>query len=168
LQLKKKNKLPVKQSANENGSIGVTVQPNGPGDVIIKVKVHGNQLKDSPCVVRVENTTAPKKCEIVCTAQMATKLVVYAMDHNGQPRTSSTDEVVASVVNKETGQPIVTNISNNNDGSYSVQFISESGDFNVDVKINGESAKDCPFVYNVVPFKSKFHLKDIFSLFGKK
>jgi len=157
-----KKKLNHTDTKNANGSLDVEVTPQGDSFITIKVKTN-DHVKDSPAVVRMELKTDPSKCDIACTAVLITKLHIHAIDAYGKQNSNPNDKVEATIIRKDNKEVCPPTITNNNDGTFYVQFLSEAGEHDVDVKINGKPARDCPFVYTVPSYKTKFSIKDIFS-----
>eukprot|EP01126_Amoeba_proteus_P038323 TRINITY_DN3989_c0_g2_i5.p1 TRINITY_DN3989_c0_g2~~TRINITY_DN3989_c0_g2_i5.p1 ORF type:complete len:238 (-),score=48.91 TRINITY_DN3989_c0_g2_i5:134-847(-) len=151
----------------EIGDDGVTEvqwQPQKSGKYIIKIKLRGNDVADSPYVVHVRPGPVARISPVSVVQVMNVMVQVH-------PRTSHlvpclADSVMVTVLDPF-GQEKRFDLALNDD-VYTVSFVGEPGEYTINALIDGQAARDCPFVLRIPHYEKSFEVTERFARFTLK
>jgi len=140
---------------NGDGTYAIGWDPEKlpPGDYDLDVKLGDNSIKGSPFKLKVKEGPAADHSELVFVPVTHCSVRVKLYNRKGEPRTTGGDDVHVTVKGPEGPVPDIS-VTDNNDGTYTVEYQGTPGEYKVSAKIKGffglKHVKDSPFTY-VIP-----------------
>jgi len=83
------------------------------------------------------------------------------------PKQTGGDKVEVTILDP-TGEERAAQVTDCGNGTYTVNFTGEPGEYTIGALINGAPAKDCPFVFKIPEFSKKFAVTEKFSKLKSK
>jgi len=137
--------FPVNVKDNADGTFDVQWEPKDVGDYNVAVNVDGKPIKGSPFPIEVKPIASSKHSAVEFKHVIQCSVKVQTFNRDGSPKKTGGDPIKVQVTGKE--GPLDFDVTDNNDGTYTVSWEAHPGEYQVSAKIRGKHIKGSPFSY---------------------
>jgi filamin len=136
--------VPVKIHDNDDGTYDVQYEPVGEGEHTVLPTLKGAPIKDAPFKVGIKSGADAGNTFIESFT-----FTIRAVDKHGKNKTYGGDKFEVKIEGKQ-GEVKGVKVDDIGDGTYRVSYkLPGSGDYNVNIKINGKHIKGSPWKQSV-------------------
>jgi len=149
--------VPCTIKDNKNGTYDCSYHPTKPGFYTVEVLLNDEHISGSPFSPLMEAGNAGKSwAEGPGLEGGKTRrnnpFTIHSVDADGHPVKHGGDPFVVEITSKDGFKPTELNVTDNNDGTYSVNYkVEEPSVYDVAVTLHGQPIKDAPFQVTIKP-----------------